>query len=59
MQPKQKNPYSATNGQGKLLFQGAGAMTFWLFAIPHEQGPHTESEESDARYLLTHFIKRH
>lgn len=34
-------------------------MTFWLFAIPHEQGPHTESEESDARYLLTHFIKRH
>ena len=34
-------------------------MTFWLFAIPHEQGPHTESEESDVRYLLTHFIKRH
>lgn len=63
MQPEtlstRKTPTLLETDAANFCLRERGMITFWLFAIPHEQGPHIDSEDRDVCYLLTHSTKCH
>lgn len=53
-----KNPALLETEEANSYPRERGTTAFWLFAILHKQGPHTDSEKG-VYYPLKHFIKCH